>query len=151
MLIGVLRKFLDGHHVKYVVMTHSPAYTAQTLAASAHISGKKIAKTVIVKVDGRMVMAVLPASDHVNLEGFKEASGAETVELASEEEFQKDFPGCEAGAMPPFGNLFEMPVFVSETLSQDAEIAFNAGTHRDLVKLAYTDYQKLVNPQVARF
>ena len=146
-----LREFLDQSSVKYVSISHSPAYTAQEIAASAHIPGQELAKTVMVKLDGDMAMAVLPASFKVDFDQLASAAGASSVELASEEEFKGLFPGCEPGAMPPFGNLWDLPVYACETLAEDEEIAFNAGSHTELVKLAYADFARLVGPKVARF
>jgi len=145
-----LKEFLDGHQVKYVAMMHSPAYTAQEIAASAHVPGKELAKTVIVRIDGKMAMAVLPASFKVNFERLREAAGAERVELASEKEFQDAFPGCEVGAMPPFGNLYGMEVYASQALAEDEEIAFNAGSHTELIRLSYKDFEELASPRVAK-
>jgi Ala-tRNA(Pro) deacylase len=146
-----LKSFLDDHNVKYVVIRHSSAYTAQEIAASAHISGKELAKTVMVKLDGNMAMAVLPASEKVNLDRLKTAAGASEVALAGEQEFEGMFPGCEVGAMPPFGNLYGMEVFVSQSLAEDEEIAFNAGSHTELVRLAYKDFDELVKPKTVEF
>jgi Ala-tRNA(Pro) deacylase len=146
-----LKDFLDRHDVKYVTLRHSLAYTAQEIAASAHIVGKELAKTVMVKVDDKMAMAVLPASYKVSFDLLKQAAGASKVELANEQEFRDMFPESEIGAMPPFGNLYGMEVFVDESLSEDEEIAFNAGSHSELVKLAYRDLERLVKPKVARF
>jgi Ala-tRNA(Pro) deacylase len=146
-----LKQFLDSHNIKYVSIKHSEAYTAQEIAASAHIPGKELAKTVIVKIDGNMAMAVLPAGYKVEFELLKEAAKANKVELASEEEFKDVFPDCEIGAMPPFGNLYGLEVFVAKTLAEDKEIAFNAGSHIELIKLAYKDFENLVNPKVMKF
>ena len=146
-----LKEFLDSKGIKYVIITHAPAYTAQEIAASAHISGKELAKTVIVKIDGKMAMAVLPASKVIDFDRLKAAAGATSVELASEDEFRDRFPECELGAMPPFGNLYDMPVYVDETLSRDVEIAFNAGSHKELFRMAYKDFESLVKPAVADF
>jgi Ala-tRNA(Pro) deacylase len=151
MPVKKLKEFLDSNHVKYVTISHSAAYTAQEIAASAHVPGRELAKTVIVKVDGKMAMAVLPASFKVDLQHLKEAAGAKSVELASEREFRDLFPGCETGGMPPFGNLYGMDVYVSGKLAEDAEIAFNAGSHTELVKLAYKDFDRLVKPKVIHF
>jgi Ala-tRNA(Pro) deacylase len=151
MPVTKLKEFLDSHNIKYVVMSHSPAYTAQAIAASAHVSGKELAKTVIVKVDGKMAMAVLPASYQVDLGLMQKAVGAKTVEIASEDEFEGMFPGCEVGAMPPFGNLYGMDVFAAQRLAEDEEIVFNAGTHIELIKLAYADFERLVKPTVVAF
>lgn len=143
-----LKSYLDTNQVKYTIITHSPEYTAQEIAASAHIPGKDLAKTVIVKIDGDFAMAVLPASMHVSLARLKEAAGAGDAELASEKEFEKLFPDCELGAMPPFGNLYDLPVFAAKELTEDEKIAFNAGTHSELVQLAYSDFDRLVHPTV---
>jgi Ala-tRNA(Pro) deacylase len=151
MPVKKLKEFLDSQNIKYVIMTHSKAYTGQEIAASAHISGKELAKTVMVKVDGKIAMAVLPASYKVDFGLLKGAAGAAKVELAGEGEFKDMFPGCEVGAMPPFGNLYGLDVYVSESLAEDEEIAFNAGSHTELVRLAYKDFERLVKPKVARF
>lgn len=151
MPIRRLKEFLNSHHIKYVTITHSPAYTAQEIAASAHVSGKELAKTVICNIDGELAMAVLRASDRIDLDLLRGAAGASKVELATEQAFQDRFPECDAGAMPPFGNLYEMEVFVEESLTKDERIAFNAGSHTELVKLAYEDFAKLVTPKVANF
>ena len=145
-----LKAFLDDHHVKYTTITHSPAFTAQEIAHAAHISGRNIAKTVIAKIDGSLAMLVLPASDQVVFGFLKDTVEADEVELATEREFQDLFPGCELGAMPPFGNLFDVDVYVSESLTHDDEIAFNAGSHTELIRMAYADFQRLVSPRVVR-
>lgn len=151
MPVQKLKQFLDSENVKYVTVSHSTAYTAQEIAASAHVSGKNLAKTVMVKVDDKMAMAVLPATYKVDLKRLKKALGAGDVELAGEGEFKDMFPGCEPGAMPPFGNLYDMEVFVAEPLTEDEEIAFNAGSHTELVQLSYKDYERLVKPKVLDF
>jgi len=151
MPVKKLKEFLGKNKVKYVTLSHSEAYTAQEIASSAHIPGKELAKTVIVKIDNKMAMAVLPASQRVYFDLLKKATGAKKVELATEGEFQDLFPECEIGAMPPFGNLYEMEVFVDESLSEDEEIAFNAGSHTELIRLSYKDFESLVKPKVVKF
>lgn len=146
-----LKDLLDKRGVKYVTIAHSTAYTAQETASEAHIHGDEFAKTVIVTVDGKMVMAVLPASHQVDLARFKAAAGGATVELASEKDFRRKFPECDAGAEPPLGQLYGIPVFVDETLTRDKEIAFNAGTHHELIRMSYEDFARLAQPTVARF
>ena len=141
-----LKDFLDKEHIKYVTIAHSPAFTAQEIAATAHIPGREIAKTVVVKIDGEMAMVVTPASEQVELNHLKETLGATEVDLASEDEFEDSFPDCETGAMPPFGNLYGMNVFVSQALREDEQIAFNAGSHSELVRLPYTEFERLVHP-----
>ena len=150
MPLQMLRDFLDSHSVKYVTIKHSPAFTAQEVAASAHIPGKELAKTVMVKLDGTMAMAVLPASYQVDMEQLQRATNATAVVLASEQEFKDMFPGSEVGAMPPFGNLFGMEVFVSKALAEDDDIAFNAGSHTELIRLPYRDFEELVKPKVIK-
>jgi Ala-tRNA(Pro) deacylase len=148
MTLSKLREFLDSHHIKYLVISHSNAYTAQGVAALAHVSGKKLAKTVIVKIDGILAMAVIPASFHVDLDRIRVLTGAQIAEIATEAEFKDVFPDCETGAMPPFGNLYDMPVYVDASLSDNEEITFSAGTHRELVRMSWRDMMRLVNPTV---
>ena len=151
MPVRKLREFLDSHKIRYVTIKHSEVYTAQEIAASAHIPGKELAKTVMVKIDGKMAMAVLPASYKVDFDLLKEAAGARKVEMASEQEFTDMFPECEIGAMPPFGNLYGMEVFVAETLAEEQEIAFNAGSHTELIRMSYKDFESTVKPKVVKF
>jgi len=151
MSLSKVKAFLDAQGVKYVAISHSKAYTAQGIAAIAHISGRELAKTVIVKLDGDLAMAVLPASFQVDLAELKKQTGVRTAELATEREFKQHFPDCETGAMPPFGNLYGIPVYVDETLPEDREIAFNAGSHYELIKLSYADFERLVKPEVMNF
>jgi Ala-tRNA(Pro) deacylase len=146
MPLSKLREFLDQHNTKYLVISHSVAYTAQGVAALTHIPGQELAKTVMVQVDGRLAMAVVPASYRVDLFRLKRHLRADSVELASEAEFRDRFPDCETGAMPPFGNLYGMDVFADESLAADKEIAFNAGSHRELVRMNFADFRTLVNP-----
>jgi Ala-tRNA(Pro) deacylase len=145
-----LKEFLDRYHTKYVSISHSPAYTAQEIAALVHIPGQDLAKTVIVNLDDQPAMAVLPASRQLDLALLKEASGAAKVELATEAQFKDLFPDCETGAMPPFGNLYDLPVYVAQKLTHDDEIAFNAGTHSELIRMSYADFERLVQPIVVR-
>ena len=145
-----LKEFLDAHDVKYVTISHSPAYTAQEIAASAHIPGKELAKTVVVKLDERPVLVVLPASYQVDLDLLRLATGARTVELATEYEMLEEFPDCDVGAMPPFGNLFGVEVYVADSLAEDEKIAFNAGSFTELVQLPYRDFARLVEPTVLK-
>jgi Ala-tRNA(Pro) deacylase len=149
MAVRKLIEFLDSNNIQYNTIVHTPSYTAQEIAASAHISGKEVAKTVLVKIDGKITMIVLPASDKIDLGLLKKKVGADKVELAGEREFESRFPDCDLGAMPPFGNLYGMDVFVADKLTRGVEIAFNAGSHTELIKLAYKDFEKLVRPKRA--
>ena len=146
-----LEEFLKKHRAQYEMIAHPAAYTAQEVAHAAHIPGREVAKTVIVKLDGKLAMAVLGASDHVLFSCLEEASGTKAARLASEDEFKDAFPGCDVGAMPPFGNLYGMDVYVADSLAEDEEIAFNACSHTQLIKLAYADFERLVKPTVCRF
>ncbi len=151
MALATLMEYLDAQKVAYVVISHSPAYTAQGIAGLAHISGKELAKTVIVRLDGKLVMAVLPAKFYVDLMLLRKGAKAKTVALAGEDEFSDRFPECETGAMPPFGNLFGLDVFADDSLEGDKEIAFNAGTHRELIRMSWDDFKKLAKPKVISF
>ena len=148
MACAKLQEYLDQKQVKYVSIKHSPAFTAQEIAAAAHIPGRDVAKTVVVKLDGTLALVVVPAPEMVRMNHLKTETGASQVELATEEEFKGRFPDCEVGAMPPFGNLYEMDTFVEESLAEDEEIAFNAGTHTELIKMAFKDYESLVSPRI---
>jgi Ala-tRNA(Pro) deacylase len=151
MALTSLMEYLDASNVAYVVISHSPVYTAQGIAGMAHIPGKELAKTVIVKLDDKLTMAVVPAKFHVDLALLKRAANAETVALASEDQFKDRFPRCETGAMPPFGNLLSLDVFADDSLENDKEIAFNAGTHRELIRMTWEDFKRLVGPKFIRF
>jgi Ala-tRNA(Pro) deacylase len=146
-----LKEFLDRNGIRYVSIRHSPAYTAPEIAAAAHIHGKQLAKTVIVKIDGKLAMTVLPANYHVNLEVLKKSLGAKSVELAGEKEFKDKFPGCEIGAMPPFGNLYGMDLYAEDALEENEEIVFNAGSHTELIRMSYKDFKRLAEPKVISF
>jgi Ala-tRNA(Pro) deacylase len=149
MPLNHVKTFLDEHQVRYVTISHSPAYTAQEIAACAHMPGREIAKSVIVKLDGELAMVVMPAPQKVDLELLRHATGAADVTLADENEFIDHFPDCEPGAMPPLGNLYSMKVYASEDLADDEFIAFNAGTHTELIRMSFADFKRLVNPTIA--
>lgn len=151
MPVKQLKEFLDNHKVKYISLNHSPAFTSQEIAAAAHVSGKQLAKTVIIKVDKELAMAVLPANEQVNFGKLKTATGIGDADLAHESEFKDRFPECEVGAMPPFGNLYNMPVYLSNRLSEQDHILFNAGSHYELMEVAFKDYERLVKPRIVAF
>jgi Ala-tRNA(Pro) deacylase len=151
MPVKKLKDFLDSHHIKYLSLVHSPAFTSQEIAAAAHISGKQLAKTVILKIDGNFAMMVLSANDQVNFMKLREITSNSTIDLATEFEFKDKFAGCEVGAMPPFGNLYDMPVYISSQLSKQEHILFNAGSHSELIQLAFFDFERLVKPKIVAF
>jgi Ala-tRNA(Pro) deacylase len=146
-----LKEYLRENGVPFEVQHHPRAITAQEVAATEHVPGKMLAKVVVVMVDGRMVMLSLPAPYQVDLEKVGKVLGAEEARLAEEEEFEGAFPDCEVGAMPPFGNLYGMPVYVEEALAEDETIFFRAGTHTDTMSVRYTDFEQLVEPTIAAF
>ncbi len=145
-----LKSFLDQNQIRYTLMSHSPAYTAQAAAATMHIRGKEVAKSVVVRSGEEMVLAVLPASHHINLKKLEAILG-KPARLATEQEFSNLFPDCELGGMPPFGQLYNLPVYADESLTADEEIVFNAGTHHDAIRMALTDFMRLAKPRVASF
>ena len=149
MSLSKLTDYLREHRVDYRTQEHAPTYTAQQTAACTHTPGRELAKPVMVKIDDELAMAVIPASERVHLGMLREATGASEVRLATENEFRDRFPECELGAMPPFGNLFGLPLYVSETLTHDDRIAFNAGSHTELITLAYDDFARLTQPCIA--
>jgi Ala-tRNA(Pro) deacylase len=151
MPVRKLKEFLDREKIKYVSIIHSTAYTAQEVAASAHVTGKELAKVVIVELDGKMAMAVLPANRKIVLQDLREVTGCDEVKFASEDEFRARFPDCETGAMPPFGNLYGMDVYAAESLIDNEEIAFNAGSHTEVIRVAFRDFERLVHPKVMSF
>jgi Ala-tRNA(Pro) deacylase len=146
-----LMDFLEENNVKFTRIIHSTAYTAQVIAHRAHISGNMLAKTIVLKdPEGKFVMAVVPANYQIDMAKISELYKAE-LDLATEDEFRKLFPGCETGGMPPFGNLFGLPVYASESLAKSEEIAFNAGNHRELLQIHFSDFESLVKPTIAAF
>jgi len=146
-----LKEYLDRNNIKYTACAHSSAYTAQELAAAMHVPGRDMAKVVIVKVDGRFAMLVLPGHHHINFEQLRQGMGTSNIELATEAEFQHLFPDCEVGAMPPYGNLYGLPVYVARSLTDHEEIIFNAGTHRDAIRMRGAEFGRLVKPTVLDF
>ena len=145
-----LKTFLDQKGVKYAQQSHLTAYTAAGVASVSHVKGKEMAKAVMVLADEKLVMLVVPANTHIRLKQAKSALKARQVFLASEADFAHIFPDCEVGAMPPFGNLYGVPVFVDETLPRDKEIVFNAGNHREIIRMNYSEYARVVEPKIVQ-
>lgn len=146
-----VQKFLDDAKVPYQVCEHRLAYTAQGVAATQHVRGKEMAKSVILRVKDRYVMAVLPATCHVDMNRFRDVAGGGDVRLAHEAEFTALFPDSDPGAMAPFGHLYGLPVYVDRTLEEDEEVFFNDGTHTETIRMAFRDYRRLAQPVVADF
>lgn len=143
--------YLDQNQIRYTTLKHSLAYTAQEIAAVSHIPGKNLAKTVMINVKGKLAMAVLPGSYKIDFDLLKQALGTDKVRLAHEKEFLNLFPDCEVGAMPPFGNLYGMDVYVAQSITDDEEIAFNSCSHSELIQMKYNDFEKLVKPHIIKF
>ena len=142
----ILTEFLENEHVSFECIPHKVTYTAQETAQAAHVPGYELAKTVMVELDGKMTMMVVPANRKVILQELRELTGAKDVRFATEEEFKSLFPDCEVGAMPPFGNLYGIDVLVSPGVMADEEIAFNAGTHSEVIRMHSADFDRLVHP-----
>jgi Ala-tRNA(Pro) deacylase len=146
-----ITQYLKKEKVKYKTLKYKPAYTAQEIAASAHIPGRQLAKTVMVEMDGEMAMAVLSAAYQVDFKGLKKTLGVKKVKLATEKAFDDFLPDCELGSTPPFGNLYEMKVIVDKALTAEETIAFCSGTLKELIQLSYQDFERLVKPEIASF
>jgi Ala-tRNA(Pro) deacylase len=147
-ILTKLREYLDRNGVHYEVLAHRQAFTAQEVAEAQHVKGKDLAKVVMLRSGASFIMAVLPAPYRVDLPRARTALGKADAVLATEQEFAGLFPQCEPGAMPPFGNLYDLPVCVDQTLTRDEEIVFNAGSHTQTVRMKYADFARLVKPQV---
>jgi Ala-tRNA(Pro) deacylase len=146
-----MEQYLSENGVSFEVLKHDQAYTMQEAAAALHVSGKQVAKVVIVKADEGMAMLVIPAPDRVNLDHVRAALGAKKASLAKENEFASLFPDCAPGAMPPFGNLYDVPVYVDQALADKEHIIFRVGTHRHTMRIAYADFERLAQPTIGEF
>ena len=146
-----LKSFLDENGVKYVTITHSRAYTAQEVAESCHVPAKDLAKTVMIHADGNFMMTVVPGSRRISFPLLKAIVNADEIRLATEGEFKGLFPECQAGAMPPFGSLYGLPVYADNALSEDEDIVFNAGNHTEAIRMRYADFQRLARPAFGNF
>jgi Ala-tRNA(Pro) deacylase len=146
-----MEEYLRQNGVAFEVETHAQAFTMQEVAAALHVSGNQVAKVVIVCADDDKVMAVLPAPYRLNVELLRDLIGAKRVRLAKEEEFSDLFPDCATGAMPPFGNLYGVPVYADGSMAEEPDMVFRIGTHRETMKIAYADFFRLVKPVVGDF
>jgi Ala-tRNA(Pro) deacylase len=146
-----LLEYLHESGVDFTFVDHPRAFAAEDVARKAGLDGRSFVKTVLVRLDGLMAMALVPAPFKINFNLLREAAGAGTIVLALEREFEERFPDCSLGAMPPFGNLYGMDVYADGSLTEAGTIAFNAGTHREVITMAWDDYEALVAPHLARF
>ena len=150
-ILAKLCDFLDQNHIDYTHTVHPPAYTAREVAAAEHIPAREVAKTVVLLSEQGYGMAVLPADSVVDLEELRQDLGMSRLRLAAEAELAELFPAGELGAMPPFGNLFGFPVYADSRMAGEDVIAFNAGTHRDVIHMHFRDFERLVHPRVVPF
>ena len=150
-ILKKLKDYLEKNQVRYEVGYHERVYTSQEIAAAMHVPGKELTKVIMVKADGKMVMLVLPASYRVDTKNLKKVFKCKRLGIAKEKDFEELFPDCEIGAMPPFGNLYHLEVWVDQVLTQDEFIVFQAGSHVETLRIKYSDYARLVNPRVGDF
>jgi len=146
-----LKKFLDDNLIGFDVVQHDPAFTAQELAARMHVPGREFVKVVVIKMDGKYALAALPAHRRVDLKSLARAAGVRKCSLAGEKEFQDLFPDCDVGAMPPFGNLYDLPTYVDQEVAYNEVIVINAGTHAEAIRIRFADVRRLVRPRIGRF
>ena len=146
-----LEAYLRDNRVAFHLQHHPLAYTAQEVAASEHIPGKFLAKVVMVVADGKSALLALPATHRIDLDEARHVLGTQSVRLADENELAKAMPDCDVGAIPPFGNLYGLSVYVDKSLAEDKTIIFQAGTHTDTISVKYADFERLVRPTIARF
>ena len=144
-----LQQCLETHRIEYSTITHPATYTAMRTAEAAHVPGRELAKCVMIWIDEQLAMAVIPATHRLDLEKLGRWAGLAGVRLASEEEFKSIFPDCEIGAMPPFGNLYGVQVYLADVLAHEKRIAFNAGSHSEAIEMTFADFDRLVKPTIA--
>lgn len=149
--LGDIIEYLKKNGVYFELIEHAPAFSAHDVAVASHVQDKDLAKTLIVKAGDRFLMVVLPADHRLDEHLLESIVKAKRVHLAHEDELKPIFPDCELGAMPPFGNLYAVPVYMDKSLADDANIAFNACSHSKSIRLKMADYVRLVNPTVAEF
>jgi Ala-tRNA(Pro) deacylase len=151
MISTKLQEYLDNAAIRYERHAHPTAYTSQEIAAAIHVPGREMVKSVIVKADeDALAMAVISSNDTADLSVLREEMGCSSLRLATENEFRDAFPTCKVGAMPPLGNIFNLPTYCETTLAQNREIEFNAGTHEETIRMTFEDFKRLVNPKMVR-
>ena len=150
-ILGKLQELLEKHQVSYTHHVHATAYTAKEVASMEHLPNHRFAKVVVFTGEEGIGMAVLPADYVVDMQELRVALGLKRARLATEKELAEQFPDCELGAMPPVGNLYNMPTFVESSLTEEERIAFNAGTHRDVIYIRFEDYKRLASPTIIHF
>ena len=146
-----LQRYLNNNGISYTILQHDPAFTAHSVAVAAHVPDKDLLKSIVLQIDGRYWMGVLRADHRMNTASIRHSFGARQVNLAHEEDLSSLFPDCQLGTMPPFGNLYGLPVLIDEAILDDEEIFFNACCNTRVIKMKLADYRRLVNPLVGRY
>ncbi len=146
-----LLRYLNSNKIEFQVLEHDPAFSAHDVAAVAHVPDSEMAKAVLIRIDDHFWMAVLRADQRVNEQMIRRVFGAKHVQLAHEEDLGVLFPDCQIGAMPPFGNLYGLPVLVEEGLADDDDIVFNACTHTKAIRMKFKDFRRLAKPVIGGF
>jgi Ala-tRNA(Pro) deacylase len=149
MSLPALEQYLREFRAPFSTLSHGAAFRASEIAARAGVPCAQMAKPVLVKIDGALAMAVVPADERVDLARLRVQTDAGSAVLATEDEFGERFPECELGAMPPFGNLYGLPLYMDQRLAGDPSICFNAGSHTELIRMRTADFERLANPCVA--
>ncbi len=152
MITGRIKRLLDAGGTHYDMLPHREAFTAQEVAETSHVSGRRLAKVLIAKEhDGRYLMVVLPAPCRADLIALRDAAGTRRLSLAREGELAALFPDCDTGAMPPFGNLYNLPVYIDTCFARAGDFFFQAGNHQEIVRMPYEDFERLVHPVLGEF
>jgi Ala-tRNA(Pro) deacylase len=147
-----LKRFLDEQRVEYEILPHQEAFTAREVAAASHVPGQQLAKVLVVREEGgSYLMVVLPAPCRVDLTALKDVTGTRKLSLAAESELARLFPDCQTGAMPPFGNLYDLPVYIDACFPRAQDFFFQAGNHREVVRIGYREYEQVVRPGAGEF
>ena len=147
-----IRDYLESRHVWFETMLHSPAPSASRRAQTVHVSGRFVAKGVLVSTTGGpYVLAVLPATTRIDLPRLAQALNSQSLEIATEDEVERIFGDCERGALPPFGRLYGLTTVVDSSLAGGSEIVFVGNTRHEGVRMRYRDYEALEAPIRTRF
>jgi Ala-tRNA(Pro) deacylase len=148
-----VQEYLAGKNVEFDVIPHRDTYDAQRMAEAVHVSGKEIAKTVLLRADHafKYILAVLPANKSIDLERASAVLGGSQLELATESEVATHCPDCEVGVLPPFGSQYDMETIVDESLAADDDIVFEGNTHHEAIRMKFADFRKIESPLIASF
>jgi Ala-tRNA(Pro) deacylase len=146
-----LEDLLVSRHIAFQRLPHRRTYTANRMAQALHVKGREVAKTVLLRTGRGHMLAVLPATHHIDLEQLREELQDPELTLASEEEMDRLFPDCERGAVPPFGSLYDVPTIMDDSLTEDETIVFEGPDHEQAIRITLRDYEALEHPRHAHF